>query len=66
MRTLSAGTFKRPLFAKENITCIGVETVDGTRYHADMVVLAAGAWSSALVDLDDQCVSKVSTLRSYA
>ncbi|KAJ5222508.1 uncharacterized protein N7469_008748 [Penicillium citrinum] len=53
-----AGTFKKPLFATDNVTCIGVETVDGTQYHADKVVLAAGAWSSTLVDLDDQCVSK--------
>jgi sarcosine oxidase/L-pipecolate oxidase len=55
----SAGTFKQPLFAADGTTCIGVETVDGTQYHADKVVLAAGAWSSTLVDLEDQCVSKV-------
>ncbi|KAL2859423.1 FAD dependent oxidoreductase [Aspergillus pseudodeflectus] len=53
-----AGTFKQPLFAADGTTCIGVETVDGTQYHADKVVLAAGAWSSTLVDLEDQCVSK--------
>ncbi|KAJ6078985.1 hypothetical protein N7467_008738 [Penicillium canescens] len=52
-----AGTFKRPLFT-DGMTCIGVETVDGTKYYADKVVLAAGAWSSTLVDLEDQCVSK--------
>ncbi|KAJ5752610.1 hypothetical protein N7520_009527 [Penicillium odoratum] len=52
-----AGTFKRPLFTDETI-CIGVETIDGTKYHADKVVLAAGAWSPTLVDLEDQCVSK--------
>jgi sarcosine oxidase/L-pipecolate oxidase len=51
-----AGTFRQPLLA-EGI-CIGVETVDGTRYYADKVILAAGAWSPALVDLHDQCVSK--------
>jgi sarcosine oxidase/L-pipecolate oxidase len=55
-----AGSFKKPLFAKDGMTCIGVETVGGTQYHADKVVLAAGAWSSVLVDLEDQCVSKVS------
>ncbi|KAJ5658641.1 uncharacterized protein N7484_002290 [Penicillium longicatenatum] len=53
-----AGTFKRPLFAADGTTCTGVETVDGTKYHGDKVVLAAGAWSPTLVDLDDQCVSK--------
>jgi tRNA U34 5-carboxymethylaminomethyl modifying enzyme MnmG/GidA len=57
---VSAGSFKRPLFADDGTTCIGIETVDGTEYHADKVVLAAGAWSSTLVDLEDQCVSKVS------
>jgi sarcosine oxidase/L-pipecolate oxidase len=52
-----AGTFKAPLLAEG--VCIGVEVADGTRYYADKVVLAAGAWSSVLVDLQDQCVSKV-------
>ncbi|KAJ5764510.1 hypothetical protein N7533_003191, partial [Penicillium manginii] len=53
-----AGSFKKPLFTDDEVTCIGVETVDGTKYFADKVVLAAGAWSPTLVDLDDQCVSK--------
>jgi sarcosine oxidase/L-pipecolate oxidase len=52
-----AGSFRQPLLAEG--VCIGVETVDGTRYYADKIVLAAGAWSSALVDLHEQCVSKV-------
>lgn len=57
----SAGTFKQPLFTDgTKTTCSGVETVDGTRYYADKVVLAAGAWSPTLIDLEDQCVSKVS------
>lgn len=51
-----AGSFKQPLLAEG--VCIGVETVDGSRYYADKVVLAAGAWSPALVDLEEQCVSK--------
>lgn len=41
--------------------CNGVQTVDGTKYYADKIILAAGAWSPTLVDLEDQCVSKVST-----
>ncbi|CAI6294091.1 unnamed protein product [Periconia digitata] len=53
-----AGSFKQPLFAADNTTCIGVETLDGTKYHADKVVLAAGAWSPTLVDLEGQCISK--------
>ena len=54
-----AGSFKQPLFDDDTMTCIGVETVDGTRYYADKVVLATGAWSPTLVDLEDQCCSKV-------
>ncbi|KAH6980774.1 fructosyl amino acid oxidase [Ilyonectria sp. MPI-CAGE-AT-0026] len=53
-----SGTFTRPLFAEDGTTCNGVETVDGTKYYADKVVLATGAWSPTLVDLEDQCVSK--------
>ena len=53
-----AGTFKQPILAGDSVTCIGVETVDGTRYMADKVVLAAGAWSPVLVDLEEQCCSK--------
>jgi len=56
-----AGSFKRPLFAGDGYTCVGVETVDGSKYYGDKVVLAAGAWSPTLVDLEDQCCSKVST-----
>jgi hypothetical protein len=55
----SAGTFSRPLFAEDGVTCNGVETTDGTKYYADKVVLATGAWSPTLIDLEDQCVSKV-------
>jgi len=62
MLTCRAGAFKRPLFEADGTTCIGIETVDGTKYQADKVVLAAGAWTSTLVDLEDQCVSKVREL----
>ncbi|KAJ5161708.1 sarcosine oxidase [Penicillium capsulatum] len=53
-----AGTFKCPLFTADGGTCNGVETIDGTRYYADKVVLATGAWTPTLLDLEDQCVSK--------
>lgn len=56
----SAGSFQCPLLDESGATCLGVQTVDGTKYYADKVVLAAGAWSPALVDLEDQCVSKAS------
>ncbi|KAL4886624.1 FAD dependent oxidoreductase [Aspergillus karnatakaensis] len=54
----SAGTFKAPLLSTDGTTCTGVETIDGTKYRADKVVLATGAWSPTLVDLEGQCVSK--------
>ncbi|KAH7120427.1 FAD dependent oxidoreductase-domain-containing protein [Dactylonectria estremocensis] len=57
-RNASAGSFTRPLFAEDRTTCNGVETKDGTKYYADKVVLATGAWSPALIGLEDQCVSK--------
>ncbi|KAJ3454495.1 hypothetical protein MRS44_013095 [Fusarium solani] len=38
-------------------TVIG-PTVDGTQYYADRIILAAGAWTPSLVDVEDQCVSK--------
>ena len=54
-----SGTFKQPLFAADGSTVNGIETIDGTKYYADKVVIAAGAWTSTLIDLEDQCVSKV-------
>ncbi|KAL4959803.1 NAD(P)/FAD-dependent oxidoreductase [Aspergillus stella-maris] len=54
-----AGSFKKPLFSDSSETrCNGVETVDGSKYYADKVVIAAGAWTPTLIDLEDQCVSK--------
>lgn len=61
---ISAGSFKKPLFDEDGTKAIGIETVDGTQYFADKVVLAAGAWSPTLVDLEGQCCSKVRTLLS--
>lgn len=58
----SAGSFKSPLLGNNGSTCIGVETVDGTQYYGDKVVLATGAWSPALIDLEGQCCSKVTHL----
>ncbi|KAI8936956.1 hypothetical protein NX059_006184 [Plenodomus lindquistii] len=52
----ASGTFTRPLL--KNGVCTGVQTLDGTTHHADIVVLATGAWSPTLVDLKEQCVSK--------
>lgn len=35
---------------------------DGTRHFAERVVMATGAWTPSLVDLEGQCVSKASTV----
>ncbi|KAK8869469.1 hypothetical protein IAR55_000033 [Kwoniella newhampshirensis] len=52
-----SGTFSS-LLLKEDGSVRGVKTVDGTEWDADLVVLAAGAWSPVLVDLEGQCTSK--------
>ncbi|KIY45893.1 FAD dependent oxidoreductase [Fistulina hepatica ATCC 64428] len=54
----ASGTFKSLILAEDGKVCLGVCTEDGTKWYADRVVLAAGAWSPALVDLKEQCVSK--------
>ncbi|ORY23686.1 peroxisomal sarcosine oxidase [Naematelia encephala] len=54
----SAGTFKSLLLGTDGKTCTGVKATDDTEWPADLVVLAAGAWSPILVDLEGQCVSK--------
>ncbi len=58
----SSGTFHSLLLSEDGKTCVGVRTVDGTEWPADLVVFAAGAWSPTLLDLEGQCVSKVSRI----
>ncbi|KAF8832557.1 hypothetical protein HHX47_DHR1001851 [Lentinula edodes] len=53
-----SGTFQSLILSNDGKTCLGATTKDGTRYIADRVVLASGAWSPSLVDLEDQCCSK--------
>lgn len=66
----STGSFLRPLVDEETQRCVGVKTKDGTSHYAERVVMATGAWTPGLVDLEGQCVSKVSsppfTLRQRA
>ncbi|KAI2757398.1 hypothetical protein DTO012A8_9729 [Penicillium roqueforti] len=38
--------------------CKGVVTADGTRHEADVVILAAGAWTPSLLDVKDQLTAK--------
>jgi sarcosine oxidase/L-pipecolate oxidase len=51
-----AGAFKAPIL-KDGV-CVGVQTADGSEYFADKVVLATGAWTPTLIDLEGQCCSK--------
>ncbi|WVQ85370.1 hypothetical protein IAT38_007535 [Cryptococcus sp. DSM 104549] len=53
-----SGTFASLILSEDGKTCKGVQTVDGTEWEADLVVLATGAWSPVLVDLEGQCTSK--------
>lgn len=55
----STGTFAGLVLNNEGI-CTGVRTADGTIWDADVVVMATGAWSPSLIDLEGQCESKVS------
>ncbi|KIX03172.1 uncharacterized protein Z518_06723 [Rhinocladiella mackenziei CBS 650.93] len=43
------------LFSGEN--CTGVELVGGEEISADLIVLAAGAWSPTLIDLQGRCLA---------
>jgi sarcosine oxidase/L-pipecolate oxidase len=54
-----AGKFKKPIVSIDRTTCIGAECEDGTVRLADRVILACGAWTPTLIDLEGQCVSKV-------
>ncbi|WWC88909.1 uncharacterized protein L201_003824 [Kwoniella dendrophila CBS 6074] len=54
----TSGTFKELLLDSDGSTVKGVRTVDGTEWYGDLVVFATGAWSPALIDLQDQCETK--------
>ncbi|KAJ3842960.1 FAD dependent oxidoreductase [Lentinula raphanica] len=53
-----SGTFQSLILSDDGKTCLGAVTKDGTRYLADRVILASGAWTPSLVDLEDQCCAK--------
>ncbi|KZV65846.1 FAD dependent oxidoreductase [Peniophora sp. CONT] len=53
-----AGAFGSLILSDDGNTCLGAVAKDGTRYLADRVILATGAWSPVLVDLEEQCCSK--------
>lgn len=60
----SSGSFRKAILDDDGCTVIGVEAVDGTRHYADKVIVAAGAYTPALIDLEEQCVAKVSSRTS--
>lgn len=41
----ASGTFKAPILDVTGKRCVGIETADGTRWEADRVVMACGAWT---------------------
>ncbi|KAI5450195.1 hypothetical protein NCC49_003344 [Naganishia albida] len=53
-----SGTFDRPLIDSLTGRCVGVVAKDGATYEADRVVMATGAWTPSLINLEGQCVSK--------
>ncbi|WVQ71090.1 hypothetical protein IAR50_000615 [Cryptococcus sp. DSM 104548] len=53
-----SGTFDSLLFDDDGKTVKGVKAKDGTVVDADLVVVATGAWTPALIDLEGQCISK--------
>jgi len=42
------------IFSASGSSVLGANTSDGTQYHADLTILAAGAWSSKFLDLRSQ------------
>ncbi|WWC70583.1 uncharacterized protein I206_104534 [Kwoniella pini CBS 10737] len=54
----TSGTFKSLLLGTDGTTVLGVKAVDGKEWPADLVIMATGAWSPTLIDLEDQCISK--------
>ncbi|KAL2866074.1 NAD(P)/FAD-dependent oxidoreductase [Aspergillus lucknowensis] len=50
------GYVRRLLFGEG--TCTGAVTADGTTHAADVVVLATGAWTPSLIDLQGQLTAK--------
>ena len=55
----TSGTFSELLLAEDGKTVRGIKAADGTEWAADMVILATGAWTPVLMDLESQCESKV-------
>jgi len=56
----SGAQVERLLFSADN--CTGIELANGEHINADLVVLAAGAWSPSLIDLQGRCLATGQTM----
>ncbi|EPQ60293.1 DAO-domain-containing protein [Gloeophyllum trabeum ATCC 11539] len=57
-----SGTAKELIFNGARTAVLGVRCEDGSTYLADRTVLAAGAWSDLLLDMENQLIAKCWTL----
>jgi sarcosine oxidase/L-pipecolate oxidase len=55
----TCGTAASFELSTDGTQCTGVKAIDGTIWSADFVVVAAGAWTPSLVDLEGQTTAKV-------
>lgn len=52
------GGYVRSLILRDDGQCSGAITQDGTKHVADVVLVAAGAWTPSFIDLQDQLIAK--------
>ncbi|KAJ5654149.1 FAD dependent oxidoreductase [Penicillium lividum] len=52
------GYVRKLIYDESTGECKGAITADGTRHEADRVILAAGAWTPSLLNLEDQLTAK--------
>lgn len=52
------GYVRKLILDEKTGVCKGVLTADGVRHEADLVIIAAGAWTPSLLDLKDQLTAK--------
>jgi sarcosine oxidase/L-pipecolate oxidase len=48
------GTVVQLLRASDEKTVVGIQTKDGTKWHADKIIIAAGSYSDTLLDFQGQ------------
>ncbi|KZT30964.1 DAO-domain-containing protein [Neolentinus lepideus HHB14362 ss-1] len=57
-----SGTASELIFNSSRSTVLGVRCLDGSIYLASRVILATGAWSDLLLDMESQLIAKCWTL----